>query len=226
MNYLPLYMQQYFENVINVAGDGHCRFRVVSGLIGDSVDSYNMVYLDLSIELKQNKKRYFEVFASEERFDQIRYALIPGPAGDAPKSKWFMFPDMGFLVAQKYNTGFVLLTRSEYSETFFSLEGEPPNREKLLCIGWVNNNHFMQIHLKPDSPIPQTSRMWDKHHLKSADRWPDRYVQQLKLNNNLKRSHGGIVVEDEMISPRAKVVIGVDDTNDEIEVSPVGLSKD
>jgi hypothetical protein len=68
--------------------------------------------------------------------------------------------------------------------------------------------------------------MWDKHHLKSADRWPDRYAQQLKLNNNLKRAHGGIVVEDEMISPRAKVVIGVDDTNDEIEVSPVDLSKD
>jgi hypothetical protein len=30
---------------------------------------------------------------------------------------------MGFLVAQKYNTGFVLLTRHGYSETFFPLEG-------------------------------------------------------------------------------------------------------
>jgi hypothetical protein len=50
-------MHQYFENVINVASDGHCGFRAVSGLIGDSVDSYNMVRLDLSIELKQNKKK-------------------------------------------------------------------------------------------------------------------------------------------------------------------------
>jgi hypothetical protein len=80
-----------------------------------------------------------------------------------------MLPDMSFLVAQKYNTRFVLLTRHGYSKTFFPLEGEPLNREKLLCIGWMNDNHFMQIHLKPDSPIPQTSRMWDKHHLKSAD---------------------------------------------------------
>jgi hypothetical protein len=36
-----------------------CGFRVLSGLIGDSVDSYNMVRLDLSIELKQNKKKIF-----------------------------------------------------------------------------------------------------------------------------------------------------------------------
>jgi hypothetical protein len=57
MNHLPLFMHQYFENVINVASDGHCGFRAVSGLIGDSVDSYNMVRLDLSIELKQNKKK-------------------------------------------------------------------------------------------------------------------------------------------------------------------------
>jgi hypothetical protein len=49
-------LHQYFENVIDVAGDGHCGFHVVSGLIGDSVDSYNMVRLDLSIELKQKKK--------------------------------------------------------------------------------------------------------------------------------------------------------------------------
>jgi hypothetical protein len=52
-------MHQYFENVINVALDGHCGFCAVSGLIGDSVDSYNMVRLDLSIELKQNKKKIF-----------------------------------------------------------------------------------------------------------------------------------------------------------------------
>jgi hypothetical protein len=59
------------------------------------------------------------VFASEEIFNQIAYARIPGPPGDAPESKWFMFPDKGFLVAQKYNTEFVLPTRYGYSKTFF-----------------------------------------------------------------------------------------------------------
>jgi hypothetical protein len=55
-NHFPLFIYQYFENIINVEGYIHCRFRAVSGLIGDSVDSYNMVHLYLSIELKQKKK--------------------------------------------------------------------------------------------------------------------------------------------------------------------------
>jgi histone-lysine N-methyltransferase SETD2 len=115
-----------------------------------------------------------KVFASEERFNQIGHALIPRSDGRAPRDKWFMIPDMGFSVAQKYNTRVVVLTCNGYSETYFPLEDEPPNRDKLLCLGWVNDDHFMQIHLKPNSPIPQTIRMWDQRHLKSADRWPNR----------------------------------------------------
>jgi hypothetical protein len=48
----------------------------------------------------------------------------------------------------------------------------------------------------------------------------------MELFNNLKHAHGGIVVEDETISPRAKVVVGVHDTDNEFEVEPVDLSKD
>ncbi|KAK2357476.1 hypothetical protein QL285_094741 [Trifolium repens] len=84
----------------------------------------------------------------------------------------------------------------------------------------------MQIHLKQNSLIPQTSRMWDKHHLKSAARWPDRYAHRMELFNNLKRAHGGIVVEDEMISPCVKVVIGVHDTGDDFDIEPLDIIKD
>jgi hypothetical protein len=64
-----------------------------------------------------------------------------------------MLPDMGFLVAQKYKTGVVVLTRHGYSETYFLLEGVPPNKDKLMHLGWVNNDHSMIIHLKSDSLI-------------------------------------------------------------------------
>jgi hypothetical protein len=37
----------------------------------------------------------------------------------------------------------------------------------------------------------------------------------MELFNNLKRAHGGFVVEDEMISPRVKVVVDVHDTDDD-----------
>jgi hypothetical protein len=48
----------------------------------------------------------------------------------------------------------------------------------------------------------------------------------MELYNNLKHAHGGIVVENEMIYPRAKFVTDIHDTNNEFEVEPVDLSKD
>jgi hypothetical protein len=48
----------------------------------------------------------------------------------------------------------------------------------------------------------------------------------MELFNNLKRDYGGFVVEDEMISPRAKVVIGVHDTDDDLEIEQVDITKD
>jgi hypothetical protein len=48
----------------------------------------------------------------------------------------------------------------------------------------------------------------------------------MELFNNLKRTHGGIVVQDEMISPRAKVAIGVHDTDDDFDIEPLDITKD
>jgi hypothetical protein len=41
----------------------------------------------------------------------------------------------------------------------------------------------------------------------------------MELYNNLKRAHGEIVVENEMIYPCTKVVIDIHDTDNEFEVS-------
>jgi hypothetical protein len=47
-------MYEYFANVIDVAGDGHCGFHVVSLLLGRSDETYHIIRLDLTIELNQN----------------------------------------------------------------------------------------------------------------------------------------------------------------------------
>jgi hypothetical protein len=51
-----LFMHTHLENVIDVAVDEHCRLCSVSGLIRESIDTKNMVCLDLSVEPK-NKER-------------------------------------------------------------------------------------------------------------------------------------------------------------------------
>jgi hypothetical protein len=57
-----------------------------------------MVRLDLSVELKKNKEKYLEVFASQKRFNQIKHALVPERVGRELEDKWMIMLDMGFLV--------------------------------------------------------------------------------------------------------------------------------
>jgi hypothetical protein len=111
-------------------------------------------YILIYLELKKNKDRYLEVFASEKRFNDIKHALVLEHVGRALEDKWMIMLDMSFLVAQRYKSAVVLLTRNGFSETFFLLEGEPPHRDKLMCLGWVHRNNFTEIHLKPDNLIP------------------------------------------------------------------------
>ncbi|MCI33276.1 receptor-like protein kinase, partial [Trifolium medium] len=97
---LPRFMYPFFENVIDVAEDGHCGFRVVACRIGEHEDSHQMTRLDLTVELKKNGKRYIQVYGSDERYNHIMDALTPKRLGRTLDDKWMIMPDMGFLKAQ------------------------------------------------------------------------------------------------------------------------------
>ncbi|MCH85523.1 OTU-like cysteine protease [Trifolium medium] len=55
---LSQFIHEYFADVIDVSGDGHCGFHVVSHLLGRSDEAHHIIRLDLTIELNQNKARY------------------------------------------------------------------------------------------------------------------------------------------------------------------------
>ncbi|PNX84738.1 hypothetical protein L195_g040801, partial [Trifolium pratense] len=202
---LPLFMHPFIENVQDFEPDGHCGFRAVARLIGESADSHSMIRLDLSIELEKNKKRYIEVFGSEEKYNVINYAIIPETLGPVLEDKYAVD----------------LLTGNGISETYFPLEGEPSCRDKLMCLGWVNRNHFMQVTLKLDNPIPPTNKMWVQHHLKSAHNWPSRYAHRMEKYTKLKLAHDGPVVRDKI-----KVLIPLDDDSVADDLFDADLTND
>ncbi|MCI53771.1 receptor-like protein kinase, partial [Trifolium medium] len=74
-------MHEYYTDVVDVEGDGHCGFRVVSVLLGKSEEEHQMVRLDLTIELNQKRARYVKLFGGQERFDFIKNALTPHGIG-------------------------------------------------------------------------------------------------------------------------------------------------
>ncbi|MCI02850.1 hypothetical protein A2U01_0023884 [Trifolium medium] len=59
----------------NVAPDGHCGFCAAAGVIDKKEEDFQLVRLDLSIELRARKKRYIELYGGVERYNQIEHAL-------------------------------------------------------------------------------------------------------------------------------------------------------
>lgn len=48
MDQIPLFMHQFMENMVDVEGDDHCEFRIVSGLFGRYVDAHYIIHLVLT----------------------------------------------------------------------------------------------------------------------------------------------------------------------------------
>jgi hypothetical protein len=76
----------------------------------------------------------------------------------------------------------------------------------------MSGNHFMIIQLKPDCTLPHTSPMWEQYFLENMSKWLEKYIHQMSVFNNLKRSHGDIIVEDYVTRPKIVVDVDPDDS--------------
>jgi hypothetical protein len=167
IQYMPLFMHPYIEDIIDVKPDGHCGFRVIANHLSKGEDSQGLIRLALIRELTMFRSDYLKIYVTEERLQYILDGLY-GPkvmpkSGVAPKETWFTFHDMGHIVATAYGRVVVELTMHTigYSETFFPLRGRPPSDpfSRIMCLGLVPN-HFVEVKLKPGCPLPPTCKEW------------------------------------------------------------------
>jgi len=135
-------MHQFIEKVVDVEGDGHCGFCAVPGLLKMCVDDHYYVCYALLQELISDSDYYLQLVRTEKQINEVKNALTLDGMGTVPGDKWMIMPEMGFLIAQKYNYVVVLLSiKNGKSKTFFPLRGVPPERDKIMCLAHVNDNH-------------------------------------------------------------------------------------
>jgi len=155
---IPIWMHDFIEKVIDVPGDGHCGFQAVAVLRNLSVDDHQIVWYNLYKELVDVENAcYRRMINGYKRYKEVSDALSYGGIGNAPRHKWMTMPDMGFIIAQKFNQAVVVLSIAK-SETYFPLCGPPPppSIDLLMCLAYVNDNHFMPLDLKDGCLIPPT----------------------------------------------------------------------
>ncbi|KAH7855581.1 hypothetical protein Vadar_026479 [Vaccinium darrowii] len=114
---------------------------------------------------------YENVSGEKGRAKQLRHRLTYFDDFPAPEYMWMTMPNMGHLIASTYNVALVFLSQCQCL-TFLPLLSHPLARQcKVIAIGFVNGNHFVQVYMKPWSPMPLIANNWYKYWHDEAKDW-------------------------------------------------------
>ncbi|XP_012567773.3 uncharacterized protein [Cicer arietinum] len=167
----PTYIRPYIEDIVDVVADGNCGFRAIAALLGWTEESWALVRSQLDKEIGLHKDVYSNVF--DDNVESVRNSLKISKLGAQGKDKWMSLPDLGYVIATLYNVILVSLSRN-LNMTFFPLNKSPSKEtfvHSLIAIGFVNENHWVQIKLKSDCPLPHTSQKWKDFCSDTAKGW-------------------------------------------------------
>nr|XP_027189376.1 uncharacterized protein LOC105851939 [Cicer arietinum] len=176
----PTYIRPYIEDIVDVVADGNCGFRAIAALLGWTEESWALVRSQLDKEIGLHKDVYSNVF--DDNVESVRNSLKISKLGAQGKDKWMSLPDLGYVIATLYNVILVSLSRN-LNMTFFPLNKSPSKEtfgQSLLAIGFVNENHWVQIKLKSDCPLPPTSQKWKDFCSDTAKSWEVAYAARMK----------------------------------------------
>ena len=127
--------------------DGNCGYRAIAALLGHGEHSWAQIRIDLLRELQQCHAFYVQLFGTVDRVRQLINSLLIDGINTASPDKWMTIPDMGYIIATRYNIALVHLS-THGCITFFPLRGRPPLNDcspRVKVIGFVHNCHFVQV---------------------------------------------------------------------------------
>ncbi|XP_073220740.1 uncharacterized protein [Cicer arietinum] len=140
--YFPTLIHPYIEEIIDVVADGNCGFRAIAALLGWTEESWPLVRTQLDKEIRLHQDLYANVF--DDSVESVRNSLNISGLGAQGQDKWMCLPDLGYVIATRYNVILVSLSRN-LNMTFFPLNKTPPSKECLLAIGFINGNHWVHV---------------------------------------------------------------------------------
>ncbi|KAI5423603.1 hypothetical protein KIW84_046511 [Lathyrus oleraceus] len=174
----PNHFRSYIEDVVNVESDGNCGFRVIASLHGYGEDGWPMVRRELGLEIidKDRPTLYDKLFSN--RLSEVRESLMIESFGSQPPEKWLTIPDMGYLIANRYNV--VLVYLGNLCMTFFPMTSSHLPNVSIYCIDFVNHNHWVQFNMKEGFPLPPVTLDWRKFRSHTATTWMLEFAGRLQ----------------------------------------------
>ncbi|KAL5123189.1 hypothetical protein HKD37_02G003824 [Glycine soja] len=164
-------------------------------LILDQFVPFIQGFIEDVVDVKTND--YIKLFGGTERFKQLRLSLHVDGLSKVSVDKWMDITEMRYVIASRYNVILVSLSRQQ-SFTFFPLRSQPSpdsSMHRMICVGHVFGNHFVQVYLKDRCPLPPMALLWSSNSYPQAKQWPTEYVgrmQQYLSLMTIKTTHCGV----------------------------------
>ncbi|CAL2274424.1 unnamed protein product [Prunus armeniaca] len=156
----PKGIRKYITHQTEVLPDGNCGYRAIAMAMRFGHNEWRRVRKDLLQQLHDMSFVFKKCIREHKRYNEIERALNYFDDGFAPFFCWMTMPDMGHIIATRYNVVLILLSMRQCL-TFlpFSVQSSETKLNE-IAIGFVDDDHYVQVHLSPDHPIPPVSRMW------------------------------------------------------------------
>ncbi|KAL5184862.1 hypothetical protein HKD37_17G048497 [Glycine soja] len=168
------YVDGFIDNIVDVKENGNCGYWSIATLLGMSEYSWSLVCNQLVKELGKWSDDYINLFGGTDRFDELRSSLLVDGFSKVSVDKWMDIKEMGYVIASR---------------------SQPPTDSsvhRIICVGHVFGNHFVQVYLKDRCPLPPLALLWFRNSHPQAKQWPTLYIsrmQQYRSFMMLKRDY-------------------------------------
>ncbi|XP_057511338.1 protein NLP6-like [Actinidia eriantha] len=176
----PASLRPYIRHVKEVPFDGNCGFRAIAGLMDIGEDGWVQVRRDLLNELNLHADDYKIMYGDQQRINELTHFCC-GSNGCQGMDRWMTMPDMGHLIASYYNVVLYHLSDKQCL-TFLPLRSVPipANSRREITVGFVNNNHFVEVYLLPGHPVPPVASSWMRYRYQCAQGWDTAYNRRIQ----------------------------------------------
>ncbi|KAH1249563.1 hypothetical protein GmHk_05G012890 [Glycine max] len=176
------FIQDFIDDIVDVKADGNCGYRSIAGLLGMGENSWSLVRNELMKELGKWSHDYIKLFGGTKRFEELRLPLLVVGFSMVSMDKWMDIMDMGYVIASRYSVIIVSLSQQQ-SMTFFPIRSQPPpdsSVHRMICVGHMFGNHFVQVYLKDCCPLPPLAFLWSRNCHPQAKQWPTPYISRMQ----------------------------------------------
>ncbi|XP_058732581.1 uncharacterized protein LOC131604110 [Vicia villosa] len=164
----PDYIRPFIDDIVDVRDDGNYGFRAIASLHGYGTDGWLMVRRDLEKEIIGPRSKLHEDLFGK-RLPTVRSSLVIETLGQQPPNKWMTLPELGYVIANRYNV--VLVSLGYLSLSYFPMTSAHSLNASIYCIGFVNGNHWVQVNMNEGFPLPPVTTDWTKYRTKDTTSW-------------------------------------------------------